>query len=357
MDAFFASIEQRDNPSLKGHPVIVGADPREGRGRGVVAACSYEARKFGVHSALPISRAWRLCPNAAYLRPSMGKYRENSRRILAIFHDFSPLVEQLSIDEAFLDISARVDNFEDAIRTAYQLKRKIFQKEKLTASVGVAPNKFLAKIASDIRKPDGVYAVRPDNIDTFLEALPIGRLWGVGPKTETRLRKLGIERVGQLNTEQGQKILRQMGKLGAHLAQLCRGIDNRPVVTYRRPKSIGHEHTFSQDTADKGALLETLRLMEMKVADRLRRKKMKGKTVCVKIRYDDFTTITRQARSQVPIGSADEINRISEKLFLIHWDSSRKIRLIGVSVSSLAEESHGVLLPLFSDPDPGDLVF
>lgn len=357
MDAFYTSIEQRDNPALRGRPVIVGSDPQEGRGRGVVAACSYEARKFGVHSAQPISQAWRCCPKAAFLRPSMDKYKENSRRILDIFREVSPVVEQLSIDEAFLDMSDQVKDFEDGIRAAYALKRRIRNEEGLTASVGIAPNKFLAKIASDMRKPNGVYAVRPNSIQSFLGPLPIGRLWGVGPKTEIRLKRKGIERVGQLSAPEGQEILRQLGKHGEHLARLALGIDNRPLVTNRKPKSIGHEHTFAADISDQAILLQTLYKLSLKVSRRMSRHGVEGRTICVKLRYEDFTTFTRQSRSRIPLSSASEINAVARELFLANWSQGERIRLLGVSVSSLTEDSKDTGLPLFPRPDPDDLVF
>jgi len=357
MDAFYTSIEQRDDPSLRGRPVIVGSDPQHGRGRGVVAACSYEARRFGVHSAQPISQAWRCCPEAVFLRPSMEKYKENSRLILAIFRDVSPVVEQLSIDEAFLDMSVQVTDFDDGIRSAYMLKRRIRREAGLTASVGVAPHKFLAKIASDLRKPNGVYAVRPGNIKSFLDPLPIGRLWGVGPKTEMRLKKKGIEKVGQLSTSEGQEILKQMGRHGEHLARLALGIDNRPLVTHRKPKSIGHEHTFKTDISDRTILLQTLYKLGLKVSRRMDRHGVEGHTVCLKLRYEDFTTFTRQSRIRIPVNSAAEIGGVARELFLANWDREKKIRLLGVSVSSLTEDSSDTGLPLFPRPDPGDLVF
>ena len=357
MDAFYASVEQRDNPDYRGRPVIVGSDPKQGMGRGVVAACSYEARKFGIHSAQPISQAWRACPEGVFLRVAMDNYKETSRRIMAIFRWMSPLVEPLSIDEAFLDMSERATDFNDAIRLAYELKRAILAEEKLTASVGVAPNKFLAKIASEMRKPNGIYAVRPEKTREFLEPLAISKLWGVGPKTELRLKNMGIHTVGQLNSARGQEVLAKFGKHGEHLSLLARGIDNRPLVTSRRPKSIGHEHTCSADTGEKLQILETLEHMGEKVAARLRKHGMRGKTVCLKLRYHDFTTFTRQTRAAIPVNSATGINRISRDLFLSNWEENRKIRLIGVSVSTLEPESSSTGLPLFPYPDPGDMVF
>ena len=357
MDAFYASIEQRDNPAYKGRPVIVGSDPMNGKGRGVVAACSYEARRFGIHSAQPISQAWRSCPNAVFLRVAMDKYRETSRRIMEIFREISPCVEPLSVDEAFLDMTAQALDFNHAIKLAYGLKRKIYDEERLTSSVGVAPNKFLAKIASEIRKPNGIYAVRPEKIRAFLEPLPIAKLWGVGPKTELRLTGMGINSVGQLRDADEKKILVEFGKHGHHLYQLARGIDNRPLVTSRQPKSVGHEHTFFTDTRDKEELLATLEQLSEKVSRRLRKHGLQGKTVCVKLRYKDFTTFTRQSRTRIPVDQAEDINRTAKDLFLLNWNGRREIRLIGVSVSTLDEESSETGLPLFPHPDPGDLVF
>jgi len=254
-------------------------------------------------------------------------------------------------------MSESASDFDEAIRLAYQLKRRIKAELGLTASVGVGCNKFLAKIASDLRKPDGVYAVRPDRIKAFLDPLPIGKLWGVGPKTEIRLKRLGIATVGQLQEEKGRRILEKLGRHGAYLLELAQGIDNRPLVTYRRPKSIGHEHTFSSDTRDRELLLETLRHLAKRTALRLQKHELAGKTVCVKLRYEDFTTFTRQDRSRIPIQSADEIFELARLLFLDNWDDGRQIRLIGVTVSSLEEESAETGLPLFPRPDPGDLSF
>ena len=230
MDAFYASVEQLDNPAYKGKPVIVGADPRGGAGRGVVAACSYEARKFGVRSALPISRAWKLCPQGVYVRPRMSRYVEVSHQVMEIFGRYTDLVEPLSIDEAFLDVTGSAALLGTAEQIARKIKSDIRETTELSASVGVAPNKFLAKIASDLRKPDGLVVVQENGIADFLRDLPISRLWGVGPKTEQRLKPLGVKTIGQMAALPRESLIRSFGNLGEHLHQLSHGRDDRPVI-------------------------------------------------------------------------------------------------------------------------------
>src|SRR5437867_921306 len=236
MDAFYASVEQLDHPEYKGKPVIVGADPKGGRGRGVVAACSYEARRFGVRSALPISRAWKLCPDGVYVRPRMQRYVEVSAQVMEVFRRYTDLVEPLSIDEAFLDITGSARLFGPPEQIAVEVKKEIHRTTGLTASVGLAPNKFLAKIASDLRKPDGLVVVPDKDIEHFLRDLPISRLWGVGPKTEQRLREMGFQTIGQLTAAPRDSLIRSLGSLGEHLFQLARGNDGRPVVPNWEPK-------------------------------------------------------------------------------------------------------------------------
>ena len=339
MDAFYASIEQRDHPAYKGQPVIVGADPKAGSGRGVVAACSYEARRFGVHSALPISIAFRRCPRGIYVRPDMAKYRTVSRQIRTVFHSYTPLVEPLSIDEAFLDLSDRIHSENEAFRLAQELKQKITAECQLTASVGIAPNKFVAKIASDLKKPDGLVQVTRSSLQGFLDPLPIGKLWGVGPRTEERLKMLEITTIGQLRQVERPTLIQRFGKAGDHLWKLSNGIDDRPIVTSYKPKSVGHETTFSEDIAQMLKLESTLRSLSEKVSRRLRKQGIKGKTVTLKLRYSDFTTLTRQASFRDPVSSAPNIYRIAHKLLHKHRDPQRKVRLIGVSLSGFEDAS------------------
>jgi nucleotidyltransferase/DNA polymerase involved in DNA repair len=304
MDAFYASVEQREHPEYRGKPVIVGADPREGRGRGVVAACSYEARTFRIHSAMPISRAFRLCPKGIYLRPDFKKYTQVSREIRTIFHSFADLVEPLSIDEAFLDMSQEVSDGEASVKIAQTLKSTILQDQQLTASIGIAPNKFVAKIASDLKKPDGLTLVLSDQVQSFLDPLPISRLWGVGPKTETKL-----------------------------------SVDNRPVRESREVKSVGHERTFSEDVWDNEILEQTLLRLSASISERLSKKGISGKTVTLKLRYSDFTTITRQTTRREALEDGSDIYQLARKLLRKFRDPKNKIRLIGVSVSSLESEN------------------
>ena len=339
MDAFYASIEQREHPDYRGKPVIVGADPQEGRGRGVVAACSYEARKFGIHSAMPIVKAFRLCPKGIYLRPDFKKYTQVSRAIRTIFHAFADLVEPLSIDEAFLDMSQAVSDGEAAVKLAQSLKSTILQEQQLTSSVGIAPNKFVAKIASDLKKPDGLTLVLSDQVQSFLDPLPISRLWGVGPKTEARLFQMGIKTILQLRHYDKEVLVQSLGKMGAHLWNLSNGVDNRPVMENREVKSIGHERTFSEDTWDKGTLEQTLLRLSASISQRLSKKGLSGKTVTLKLRYSDFTTITRQTTLREALEEESDIYQVARKLLRKFRDPSRKIRLIGVSVSSLESES------------------
>ncbi|MDA2928968.1 DNA polymerase IV [Acidobacteria bacterium AH-259-O06] len=335
MDAFYASVEQRDHPAYGAKPVIVGADPKGGQGRGVVAACSYDARKFGIHSAMPISKAFQLCPKGIYLRPNFKKYTEVSREIRTIFHCFTDLIEPLSIDEAFLDMCHAVQDEKTALQVAQSLKHRIFQEQQLTSSIGIAPSKFVAKIASDLKKPNGLVLVCSNEVQSFLDPLPISRLWGVGPKTAARLSEMGIKTILQLRHFDKLDLVQRFGKLGEHLWKLSNGIDNRPVVEDREPKSIGHETTFSEDVLDNHVLEQTLERLSKSVSERLGKRELSAKTVNLKLRYSDFTTITRQTTLREPLEGASDIYSVAQRLLRRFRDPSRKIRLIGVSVSSL----------------------
>lgn len=347
MDAFYASIEQRDHPSYQGRPVIVGANPKSGAGRGVVAACSYEARRFGVHSALPIGAAYRRCPDAVFVRPDMAKYRVVSKQIRGLFLDHTPLVEPLSIDEAFLDLSRDVVSANHALELGEKLKHEIFDQYQLTASVGIAPNKFVAKIASDLKKPDGLVQVTEDKLQQFLDPLPIGRLWGVGPRTEEKLKAMKIHLIGDLRSVERASLIRSFGKGGDHLWRLSNGIDDRPIVTSHQPKSVGHETTFSEDIRNMAKLEATLRGLSEKVSRRLHGHTLTGKTITLKIRYSDFETLTRQATLRNAVSNAPDIYRIAHKLLRKHRDAEQYVRLIGVSVSHLEIPGTARQLTLF----------
>jgi nucleotidyltransferase/DNA polymerase involved in DNA repair len=335
MDAFFASIEQRDNPFCRGKPVIVGSDPKEGKGRGVVAACSYEARRYGIHSAMPISQAYHRCPNATFLRPRMRRYQEVSRSIREIFYYFTPLVEPISIDEAFLDITGSLRLFGTPEQIANSLKKEIREKENLCASVGIAPNKFLAKMASAHCKPDGLLIIKEKEVKNFLHPLPISKLWGVGKKTEQKLAGLGIETIGQLAALKKEYLESLFGKAGIHLWYLSQGIDNREIEPIHEAKSISHEITFEEDIDDVEIIKKLLLSLAQNVARRARQNNMRGYTVTLKLRYSDFHTINRSQSKSEPLDTAEEIfcnvKDIIEKINL----SGKKIRLIGISLSNL----------------------
>ena len=334
MDAFYASIEQFDHPEYKGRPVIVGADPKAGKGRGVVAACSYEARKFGIRSALPISRAWKLCPQGVYVRPRMNRYVEVSQQVMDVFRRYTDLVEPLSIDEAFLDITGSVALLGPADEIARSIKKAIREATGMTASVGLAPNKFLAKIASDLKKPDGLVVLQEDDVDQFLRDLPISRLWGVGPKTEVRLHELGFRTIGQLASASRESLVRTLGSLGEHLYQLSHGKDDRQVVPDWERKSVGTETTFDEDTDDPDLLLRTILELSDHVAERLRKDEYRARKVTLKLRYSNFSTHTKQHSLDRLIQTGDEIAAVARQLFS-QFPLNRKIRLIGVSAGDL----------------------
>jgi DNA polymerase-4 len=338
MDAFYASVEQLDQPELEGRPVIVGADPKAGAGRGVVAACSYEARKLGIHSALPISHAWMQCPNGVYLRPRMDRYKEISVAIMGILSRYTDMVEPISIDEAFLDVSGSTALMGPAEGIARNLKSTIKQETGLTASVGVAPNKLLAKIASDLDKPDGFVVVREGEIESFLVNLRVSRLWGVGPKTAMRLQKLGIHTIGEIAAIPLQKMVGALGASGEHLWRLAHGEDERRVVSEWEPKSISNETTFERDTSDNDLLLKTLRQLSDKVAGRLRRQGFKTRTISLKLRYQNFTTFTRQTSVPEGLDTGNEIFALIRTLFE-RLPLEESVRLIGVGTSNLLRAS------------------
>ena len=334
MDAFYASIEQLDHPEYKGRPVIVGADPKAGKGRGVVAACSYEARKFGIRSALPISRAWKLCPQGVYVWPRMNRYVEVSQQVMDVFRRYTDLVEPLSIDEAFLDITGSVALLGPTDEIARSIKKAIREATGMTASVGLAPNKFLAKIASDLKKPDGLVVLREDDVDQFLRDLPISRLWGVGPKTEARLHEMGFRTIGQLASASRESLVRTLGSLGEHLYQLSHGKDDRQVVPDWERKSVGTETTFDEDTDDRDLLLRTILELSDHVAERLRKDEYRARKVTLKLRYSNFSTHTKQHSLDRLIQTGDEIAAVARQLFS-QFPLNRKIRLIGVSAGDL----------------------
>ena len=332
MDAFYASIEQRDNPALKGQPVIVGGDAEK---RGVVSAASYEARAFGVHSAMPASQAKRLCPHGIFLPVRMDRYREVSGQIFEVFQEYTPLIEPLSLDESFLDVTGCESLFGPAPEIARAIKRKILIRTGLTASAGIAPNKFLAKIASDWRKPDGLMEIKTDEVGAFLENLPISRLWGVGKSTEEILKGMGILRAGQLAQYPPEGIEKKLGKFGLELIALARGEDERPVVPNEEAKSLSQEQTFTPDLQDRQVMEQILLDQAEQVGWELRKQNLRGQTIHLKVRYPDFTLITRSQTLSFPTDAGMEIYRTAMKLLEKTEVLSRKARLLGVGVSNL----------------------
>jgi DNA polymerase IV len=344
MDAFYASVEQRDRPELQGLPVIVGADPR---GRGVVSAASYEARRFGVHSAMPIGRAARLCPAGVFLPVDMAKYSQASRQIMKILADFTPLLEPVSIDEAFLDVTGSRALLGDGEAIARGIKSRIGDEVRLTASVGVASNKFVAKVASDLRKPDGLVVVAPGGEAGFLAPLPISRLWGVGRVTASALDSMGIRTIAQLAATPVGHLEARFGSAGAFLLALAHGQDDRPVEPFSPPKSMGAEETFDADHRDLQRLRATLRAQAERVGRELRAEGYAGRTVTLKLRFTDFSTITRRHTGDA---THDGLRIFQQAAALLERVALRQpVRLIGLSVSELGPAGAGQL-PLL-EPD------
>lgn len=337
MDAFYASVEVLDDPSLRGKPVIVGGSAE---GRGVVSAASYEARAFGVHSAMPAGRARRLCPHGVFLRGRMERYVEVSRQIFAVFRDFTPLVEGLSVDEAFLDVTGCRRLFGPAESIGRAIKQRIADEIGLTASVGLAPNKFLAKLASDLEKPDGFVVFAAADARRRLSVLPVGKLWGVGKVTEREMHTLGIRTVADLLATPRELLLRRFGDHARHLLELAVGHDERPVVPDHEAKSVGNEVTFAEDIADAHSLREVVDHLAEKVAWRLRKHHLKARTVTLKARYPDFTTHTRGHTLPHPTQSTTEIRQAARELLERRLERrGRPLRLVGVNASQLEPEA------------------
>ena len=333
MDAFYASVEQRDNPSLRGLPVAVGGDPDK---RGVVAAASYEARTFGVRSAVPMSRAVRLCPSLVIVHPDFNKYRAVSQQVFAIFRSITPLVEPMSLDEAYLDVTENAWNEPLGMTVARRLKDEIRAATGLTASAGVAPNKFLAKIASGWKKPDGLTVIAPERVESFLHGLPVDALWGVGPVTAKKLRAQGIEKLIDVRAADPALLRDAVGSLAEWLQQLARGEDDRAVVAEHEPKSSGSENTFAHDLTDIADIREEIGAMARDAASWLAKQALYARTVTIKVRYEDFTTITR---SHTEDATRDEESIVRRAIALIdRTDAGRRpVRLLGVSVHNLSD--------------------
>jgi DNA polymerase IV len=338
MDAFYASVEQRDNPELRGKPVAVGGRPQS---RGVVAAASYEARAFGVRSAMPMARALRLCPQLEIVPPNFERYRQVSDQVMEILRSCTSLVEPLSLDEAYLDVTENLWGEPLGSRVARRLKQEILEATGLTASAGVAPNKFLAKIASGYRKPDGLTVISPERVESFLQGLPVEALWGVGPVTAGKLRKIGLEKLVQVRTVDMDLLRQTVGSLADWLRQLSHGDDPRPVVPDRESKSSSTENTYAQDLIELEQIRAELDRMARENAEWLERRRLTARTITIKVRYADFKTVTRSHTLSVATDDPDVIASWAVELMARTEAGRRPVRLLGVRVGGLVEQPAG----------------
>jgi DNA polymerase IV (DinB-like DNA polymerase) len=334
MDAFYSSVEQRENQDLRGKPVIVGADPKGGKGRGVVAGCSYEARKFGVHSALPISIAYRLCPNGLYLRPNFYLYEQVSEEVMKLLKQLAEKLEPMSIDEAFVDVSDKLTSYGEAAAFAGKIKREVAEKAGLTCSIGVAPNKSAAKIASDFKKPDGLTVIPLDGVREFLAPLPVDKISGIGEKSAEVLASMGIKTIGDLAAAHPSKLTDAFGKYGTRLWQVANGIDDEEVVTAYSIKSISSETTFEEDVADRRKIMEAFASLIQDVHARVQSQKVLFRTVGIKVRLEDFTTYTRAKTHTRHTDDRAVMEEYVKELFSEFEKSPTKIRLVGVRVAN-----------------------
>jgi len=324
LDAFFPSVEVREHPEYKGKPVVVGADPKEGKGRGVVSSASYEARKFGIKSAMPISRAWKLCPDCVYLRPHFDLYVPASNSIMRILKSHADKFEQGGIDEAYLDISSKVKDFDEAAEFAKRLMEEVLEKERLTCSIGVAPNKLVAKIASDFKKPYGLTVVKPEDVQAFLHPLAVRKILGVGPKTEHALKDLNIVTIRDLSFAKPEMLTRLFGTWGARLHELANGIDNSEVVEEYETKSIGRDTTFDVDADDEVQIFQVLDQLAEEVYADVIANGFKFKTITVRVRYQDFDTHTRSKSLLFPTNDLDILTNTAKRLMHNSYEERRK---------------------------------
>lgn len=336
MDHFFTAVEERECPELKGKQVIVGADPKEGKGRGVVHTCNYEARKFGVRSAMPISRAWRLCPSAVYLRPNFELYVKVSNEIMDILREHAGKFEQWGIDEAFLDVTDKVKDYVEAEALARIIKKEILEKEKLTGSIGIGPNKLIAKIASDYQKPDGLTIVREEEAEKFLAPQPVRKLLWVGRKTEQKMLAMGIKTIGDLANHDAGVLAENFGAAGIQFYLMAHGIDKSEVEERSEVKSISRDITFEEDTSDQELILGTLDKLSEEVHGDVLRQNFYFRTVTVRVRYENFETHTHGKTLPLITNRLQDLKKTARELTQDYLRPERKVRLIGVRVSSLA---------------------
>jgi DNA polymerase IV len=343
MDAFYASVEQRDNPSYRGKPLVVGGPPNS---RGVVSTCSYEARVYGIHSAMPSTQAYKLCPHAIFVsHHNFDKYKEASNIIREIFLSYTDLVEPLSLDEAYLDVSENNMNNPSATRIAQEIRARIFKETHLTASAGVSYNKFIAKIASDIDKPNGITVIRPEEAETFLESLPIKKFWGVGKKTAQHMNSLGIETGADLKKLEMYECLEYFGKSGSYYYNAVRGIDKRQVEPERTRKSMGRENTFSSDITEDEEIMKELEEISARIEEDLKKNKVQGRQLTLKVKYHDFRLCTRCVQSPKLLESKEDIMSLVPELLKKTDAGKIPVRLLGLSLGKLEGD-------LYQEPDP-----
>lgn len=346
MDAFFASVEQRDNPGLRGKPIAVGFDGP----RGVVSTASYEARPFGVHSAMPMAQARRRCPHLVIVPCHFDRYKAVSRQIHAVFHEYTDLVEPISLDEAFLDVTENKKGMDLAVDIAREIKQKILDRTSLTASAGISYNKLLAKISSDMRKPDGLFTVHPDRALGFIDSLPVEKLWGVGPKTAKRMHDMGVFTGGQLRQVSRRHLVQVFGKMGNIYYDFSRGIDNRPVVAFHERKSVGCERTFLEDLHVGSKIIIELYHIVLELVERLARSGFEGRTLTLKLKWDATTQITHSLTQQRVLRTKDDILPLAKQLLKETSCHDRPVRLMGLSVSSpVLEKADSLPVPVWTE--------
>ena len=345
MDAFFAAIEIRENPWLKGKCVIVGGPPNS---RGVVSTCSYEARKFGVHSGMSSYQAWNLCPDAIFVDHHFDLYIQVSKQIREIFYKWTDIVEPMSLDEAYLDVTENKLGEEDPVKIAQLIKEEVFVKTQLTCSAGVSYNKFMAKIGSDLNKPDGLAFIPPDKAQEVLFALPIEKFHGIGKVTAARMKKMGIKNGADLYKLELKDLLMYFGKIGLFYYYVVRGIDNREIVTNFEPKTLSCETTFDKDIDNLEELLTVLHHLSERLSERLQRKGIRGNSLTLKLKYENFQLITRSSQMCNNTYSCEDLYKYGEQLLIANWDSSRKVRLLGLGIGNLdnSTTNEQLLLPL-----------
>ena len=333
MDCFYAAVHMRDDPSLVGHPVVIGGNPN---GRGVVAAANYEARRYGIRSAMPAAQALRRCAHVIFIKPEFPRYQEESQAIFEVFREFTPLVQPASLDEAYLDVTDRLEPYGSATAVAKEIRRRVQEERNLTVSVGVGPNRLIAKIASDFDKPDGLTVVKPQRVQAFLDPLPVRRVHGVGPATEKALHELGVETIADLRGLELDVLRQRFGRHGQGLYNYSRGIDERPVRIDRERKSLGQERTYERNVESLEEMDAHLEGLAERVAKGLEKREIGARTITVKVRYPDFTTLTRSRSLEHPTADTEQIATLAKELLRLTDASTRHVRLLGVTGSGLS---------------------